>query len=171
MQKIGHGNSISFDATFGTNQSRVHLFCYCMKCHIINMFHKIVINVGSMFLTVPFVHPSGVQWMERWDTSCIHYHWKKSREWPWPSSQFKHYQNICQTVKRLMLSLLTIFKLRSMCWSLISYNLPTTPCILIVYYSAYFVASQKNVVDHTLLHNIFWCITYLATNYVHSTKQ
>jgi hypothetical protein len=60
MQKFGHGNAISFDATFGTNQSRVSPFCYCMKCHIINMFHNIVTNVGVMFFAIPFVHPNGV---------------------------------------------------------------------------------------------------------------
>jgi hypothetical protein len=60
MQKFGHGSAISFDATFGINQSTVRLFCYCMKCHIINMFHNIVINVGVMFFTIPFVHPNGV---------------------------------------------------------------------------------------------------------------
>jgi hypothetical protein len=60
MQKFGHGNLVSFDTTFGTNQSMVHCFCYCMKCPIINVFHNIVTNVGSMFFAVPFVHPNGV---------------------------------------------------------------------------------------------------------------
>jgi hypothetical protein len=170
MQNFGHGSSIFFDATFGTNQSRVHLFCYCMKCHIINMFHNIGINVGSMFFAIPFIHLSGVPWMAKWDINCIHYHWKKSREWPWPSSQFEHYQSIWWAVKCLMLSMSIIFKLKSMCWSLISYNLPTTPC-LFLYYSAYFVTSEKLVANHILLHNILWCITYLATNYLHSTKH
>jgi hypothetical protein len=55
MQKFGHGSVISFDATFGINQSKVCPFCYCMKCHIINMFHNIVTNVGIMFFTIPFV--------------------------------------------------------------------------------------------------------------------
>jgi hypothetical protein len=48
MQKIGQGNSISFDATLSTNQSKVHHSCYCMKCPIINVFHNIVTNVSSM---------------------------------------------------------------------------------------------------------------------------
>jgi hypothetical protein len=39
MQKFGHGSLISFDATIGMP------FFYCMKCHKINMFHNIVINV------------------------------------------------------------------------------------------------------------------------------
>ncbi len=60
MQKFGHGSVLPFDRTFGTNQSKVHLFCYCMKCHIINMFHNIVTNVGIMFFAIPFVHPNGV---------------------------------------------------------------------------------------------------------------
>jgi hypothetical protein len=60
MQKFGHGNAISFDTTFGINQSKVHLFGDCMKCHIINMFHNIVTNVGIMFFAVPFVQPNGV---------------------------------------------------------------------------------------------------------------
>jgi hypothetical protein len=60
MQNIGHGSVISFDATFGTNQSKVHLFGNCMKCHIINMFDNIVPNVGIMFFAVPFVHLNGV---------------------------------------------------------------------------------------------------------------
>jgi hypothetical protein len=59
MQNFGHGNSISFDATFGINQNKVH-FCYCMKCPMINVFHNVVTNVGSMFFAVPFVHPNGV---------------------------------------------------------------------------------------------------------------
>ncbi len=86
MQKFGHGSVLSFDRTFGTNQSKVHLFCYCMKCHIINMFHNIVTNVGIMFFAIPFVHPNGVCWMAKWDIGCIHCHWKKSKKWPWPSS-------------------------------------------------------------------------------------
>jgi hypothetical protein len=60
MQKFGHGSAISFDATFGTNQSKVWPFCYCMKCHIINMFHNNVTNAGIMLITVPIVHPNGV---------------------------------------------------------------------------------------------------------------
>jgi hypothetical protein len=60
MQNFGHGSALSFDATFGTNQSRVCPFCYCLKCHIINMFHNIVTNVGIMFFAIPFVHPNGV---------------------------------------------------------------------------------------------------------------
>jgi hypothetical protein len=60
MQKFGHGSVVFFDATFGTNQSKVCNFCYCMKNHIINMFHNIVINVGIMFFIVPFVHPNGI---------------------------------------------------------------------------------------------------------------
>jgi hypothetical protein len=35
------------------------------------VFHNIVTNVGSMFFAVPFVHPNGVWWMEKWDTICI----------------------------------------------------------------------------------------------------
>jgi hypothetical protein len=31
MQNFGHGNVIAFGATFGTNQSKVGLFCYCMN--------------------------------------------------------------------------------------------------------------------------------------------
>jgi len=50
MQKFGHGNPIYFYATFGTNQNKVcHLFYCILKCHKINMFHNIVVNVGSMF--------------------------------------------------------------------------------------------------------------------------
>jgi hypothetical protein len=60
IQKFGHGNVVSFDATFGTNQSNVRLFRYSMKWHIINMLHDIVTNVGVMFFAVPFVHPNGV---------------------------------------------------------------------------------------------------------------
>ncbi len=59
-QNFGHVNAISFDATFGTNQNKVCVFCYYMKCHIINMFHNIVTNVGVMFFALPFVHPNGV---------------------------------------------------------------------------------------------------------------
>jgi len=78
-KKIEYGNVVSFDATFGINQSNVCPFCSCMKCHIINMFHDIVTNVGVMFFTIPFVHLNGV-WNDKMDTSCIHYHWKKSRK-------------------------------------------------------------------------------------------
>ncbi len=109
MQKIGHGNSIFFDATFGTNQCRVHHFCYCMKCPMINVFHNIVINVGSMFFAVPFVHPNGVWWMAKWDTSCINVIGKS-----WENDLdlvLEHYQNICQAIGCLMLSLLTMLKL------------------------------------------------------------
>jgi hypothetical protein len=50
MQNFGHGNSISFYATFGTNESRVcHLFYCILKCHKNKMFHNIVANVGSIF--------------------------------------------------------------------------------------------------------------------------
>jgi len=68
---------------------------------------------------------------------------------------FKHYQNVCQIIRCLMLSLLIMFKLKSMCWCLISFDLPTIPCLLLVYYSAYFVAKQNNLTDHFLLHIIF----------------
>jgi hypothetical protein len=60
MQKFGHGSAVSFDATFDTNQSKVCLFCYCTKWHIINVFHNIVTNVGVMFFAMSFVHPNGV---------------------------------------------------------------------------------------------------------------
>jgi len=69
---------------------------------------------------------------------------------------FEHYQNVCQAIGCLMLSLLTMLKLKSMCWGLISLNLHTIPCLLLVYYSAYFVAKPINLVDHSLLHIIFW---------------
>jgi hypothetical protein len=75
-----------FWCNISTHQSNVRHFCYCMKCPIINMFHNIVTNVGSMLFVVPFVHCNGVWWMAKWDTSCIHCHWKKLREWFWPNS-------------------------------------------------------------------------------------
>ncbi len=46
MQKFGHGNLVSFDAIFGTNQSKVNHFYYCMKCPMINVFHNIITNAG-----------------------------------------------------------------------------------------------------------------------------
>jgi hypothetical protein len=69
---------------------------------------------------------------------------------------FEHYQNICQTSGCLMLSLLIMFKLKSMCSGLISLNLHTIPCLLLVYYSAYFVVKPNNLANHFLLHIIFW---------------
>jgi hypothetical protein len=36
------------------------------------MFHNIVINVGVNLVAVLFLHPNGVWWMAKWDTSCIH---------------------------------------------------------------------------------------------------
>jgi hypothetical protein len=69
---------------------------------------------------------------------------------------FEHYQNICQTIGCLMLSLLIMFKLKSMCSGLISLNLHTIPCLLLVYYSAYFVTKPNSLANHFLLHIIFW---------------
>jgi len=68
----------------------------------------------------------------------------------------KHYQNVCQAIGCLMLSLLTMFKLKSMCWGLTFVNLHTISCLLLVYCNAYFVAKPNNLVDHSLLHIIFW---------------
>ncbi len=101
MQKFGHGNVVSFDATFGINQSKVCPFCYCMKCHIINMFHNIVTNVGVMLFTIPFVHPNGV-WngkMGRWLHSLSLEKVKKMTL----TQFFEHYQNVCQATGCLML--------------------------------------------------------------------
>jgi hypothetical protein len=47
--KFGHGSLISFDATIGMP------FFYCMKCHKINMFHNIVINVQGLGLVPCFL--------------------------------------------------------------------------------------------------------------------
>jgi hypothetical protein len=55
-----------------------------------------------------------------------------------------------------MLSLLTMLTLKSMCWGLISLNLHTIPCLLLVYCSAYFVAKPNSLANHYLLHIIFW---------------
>ncbi len=54
-----------------------------------------------------------------------------------------------------MLSLLTMFKLKSMCWRLISLDLPIIPCLLLAYYNAYFVVEQNKLAYHFLLHIIF----------------
>jgi len=78
---------------------------------------------------------------------------------------FEHYQNVCQAIGCLMLSLLTMLKLKSMCWSLISLNLHTIPCLLHVYCNAYFVAKPNSLTNHSLLHIIFWhklCLFYKA---------
>jgi hypothetical protein len=81
----------------------------------------------------------------------------------------KYYQNVCQAIGCLMLSLLTMFKLKSMCWGLISLNPHTIPCLLLVYYSAYFVAKPNNLANHFLLHIIFWhklCLFYRTLVFV-----
>jgi len=67
----------------------------------------------------------------------------------------EHYSNVCQVIRCLMLSLLTMFKLKSMCWRLISLDLPIIPCLLLAYYNAYFVVTQNKLADHFLLHIIF----------------
>ncbi len=77
----------------------------------------------------------------------------------------KHYQNICQAIGCLLLSLLIMFKLKSMCWSLISLNLHIIPCLLFVYCSAYYVVEPNSLADHSLLHIIFWhklCLFYIT---------
>jgi hypothetical protein len=77
----------------------------------------------------------------------------------------EHYQNVCQAIGCLMLSLLTMLELKSMCWGLISLNLHTIPCLLLVYCSAYFVANPNSLANHSLLHIIFWhklCLFYRA---------
>jgi hypothetical protein len=55
-----------------------------------------------------------------------------------------------------MLSLLIMFKLKSMCWGLISIKQHTISCLLLVHCTAYFVAKPNNLVSHSLLHIIFW---------------
>jgi len=81
----------------------------------------------------------------------------------------EHYQNVCQAIRCLMLSLLIMFKLKSMCWGLISLNLHTIPCLLLVYYSAYFVVEPNSLANHSLSHIIFWpklCLFYMALVFI-----
>jgi hypothetical protein len=136
---------------------------------MINVFHNVVTNVGSMFFAVPFVHPNGVWWMAKWDTDCINVNGKS-----WECDL----DLVLRALSKHMPSswmpnviLVDNAQVESMYWNLISQNLPTIiPCLLIVYYSAYFVAKQNSVVDHTLLHNIFchklclFCIALVFIN-------
>jgi hypothetical protein len=86
----------------------------------------------------------------------------------------EHYQNVCQEIGCLMLSLSIMLKLKSMCRSFISLNLHTIPYLLLVYCNAYFVAKPNNLVNPSLLHIIFWhkqclfCITliYVITCFI-----
>jgi hypothetical protein len=62
-----------------------------------------------------------------------------------------------------------MLSLKSMCWGLISLNLPTIPCFLLVYYSAYFVVKQNSLANHSLLHIIFChklCLFYITLVFV-----
>jgi hypothetical protein len=65
--------------------------------------------------------------------------------------------------------LVTMFKMKSMCWGSISLNLHTIPCLLLMYCNAYFVTKPNNLANHSLLHIIFWhklCLFYRALVFI-----
>jgi hypothetical protein len=74
MEKCGHHNSISFNASFNMNQ--IHY----MKCIRNFIVWNIIPNVCNAYFAIFLIHHGEVWWIAKWNANCIYCHWKKSKE-------------------------------------------------------------------------------------------